>query len=121
MPLRIFLLEHIVIYIEWRKDREFYCQRQGLPTGGSFSDAIAILCMWLCEKELLKSFGALVLCIRGNGIIHRAQKAIQGDDCRPRRRSWLRVSPGFLLSGTRLSYGASAVARTSDRGHVAEV
>jgi hypothetical protein len=31
------------------------------------------------------------------------------------------VSPGFLLSGTRLSYGASAVARTSDRGHVVEV
>ncbi len=30
------------------------------------------------------------------------------------------VSPGSLLSGTRLSYGASAVARTSDRGHVAE-
>jgi hypothetical protein len=30
------------------------------------------------------------------------------------------VSPGSLLSGTRLSYGASAVARTSDRGRVAE-
>jgi hypothetical protein len=45
MPLMIFLLEHIVIYIEWKKDREFYVQRQGLPTGGSFSDAIAILCM----------------------------------------------------------------------------
>jgi hypothetical protein len=28
MPLMIFLLEHIVIYIEWRKDREFYCQRR---------------------------------------------------------------------------------------------
>jgi hypothetical protein len=28
------------------------------------------------------------------------------------------VSPGSLLSGTRLSYGASAVARTSDRGRV---
>jgi hypothetical protein len=54
MPLMIFLLEHIVIYIEWKKDREFYVQRQGLPTGGSFSDAIAILCMWLCEKNLLK-------------------------------------------------------------------
>jgi hypothetical protein len=90
MSLMIFLLEHIVIYIEWKKDREFYVQRQGLPTGGSFSDAIAILCMWLCEKELLKSFGALVLCIRGNGIIHRAHKAIPGDECRPRRSSWLR-------------------------------
>jgi hypothetical protein len=31
-----------------------FCQRQGLPTGGSFSDEIAILCMWLCEKKLLK-------------------------------------------------------------------
>ena len=30
------------------------------------------------------------------------------------------VSPGSLLSGTRLSYGASAVARVSDRGRVAE-
>jgi len=58
--------------------------------------------------------------VRGHGIIHRAQKAIQGGDCRPRRRSLLRVSPGSLLSGTRLSYGASAVARTSDRGRVAE-
>jgi hypothetical protein len=29
--------------------------------------------------------------------------------------------PGSLLSGTLLSYGASTVARTSDRGHVAEV
>ena len=38
----------------------------------------------------LYSFGALVLCVRGNGIIHRAHKAIQGDDCRPRRSSWLR-------------------------------
>jgi len=27
---------------------------------------------------------------RGNVIIHRAHKAIQVDDCRPRRRSWLR-------------------------------
>jgi len=32
----------------------------------------------------------LVLCIRGNGIIHRAHKAIQGDECRPRRMSLLR-------------------------------
>ena len=31
------------------------------------------------------------------------------------------VSPDSLLSGTRLSYGASTVARTSDRGLVAEV
>jgi len=28
--------------------------------------------------------------------------------------------PGSLLSGTLSSYGASTVARTSDRGHVAE-
>jgi hypothetical protein len=56
MPLMIFLLEHIVIYIEWKEDRIFYIQRQGLPTGGSFSDAIAILCMWLCEKKLLETW-----------------------------------------------------------------
>jgi len=31
-----------------------------------------------------------VLCVRGNGIIHRAHKAIQGDECRPLRSSWLR-------------------------------
>jgi len=29
--------------------------------------------------------------------------------------------PGSLLSGTLPSYGASTVARTSDRGHVTEV
>ena len=34
MPLMIFLLEHIFIYIEWGESREFYAQRQGLPTGG---------------------------------------------------------------------------------------
>jgi hypothetical protein len=56
MPLMIFLLEHIVIYIEWKEDKIFYIQRQGLPTGGSFSDAIAILCMWLCEKKLLQTW-----------------------------------------------------------------
>jgi hypothetical protein len=31
------------------------------------------------------------------------------------------VSPDSLLSGTLASYGASAVARTSDRGRVVEV
>jgi hypothetical protein len=30
------------------------------------------------------------------------------------------VSPVSLLSGTRLNYGVSTVARTSDRGHVSE-
>ena len=65
-------------------------------------------------------FGALVLCVGGNGIIHSAHKAIQGDDCCPRQssRSGFPDSP---LSGTLLSYGASTFARTSDRGHVAEV
>ena len=33
MPVMIFFLEHIVIYIEWKTGREFYVQRQGLPTG----------------------------------------------------------------------------------------
>ena len=41
---------------------------------------------WLpCEY-----FVTLWLCVRGNGIIHRAHKTIQGDDCRPRRSSWFR-------------------------------
>ena len=56
---------------------------------------------------------------RGNVGIHRAPKAIQVDGSRPRRVSL----PGFprsSLSGTLASYGASAVARTSGRGHVAE-
>jgi len=56
MTLMIFLLEHMVIYIEWKEDRIFYIHRQGLPTGGSFSDAIAILCMCLCEKKLLETW-----------------------------------------------------------------
>ena len=61
MPLMIFLLEHIIIYIDWNKEKEFYVQRHGLPTGGSFSDAIAILCMWLCEKKLLEKWHTLSL------------------------------------------------------------
>jgi hypothetical protein len=54
--------------------------------------------------------------LRGNVGIHRAPKAIQVDGSRPRRASL----PGFprsSLSGTLASYGASAVARTSGRGH----
>ena len=35
-------------------------------------------------------FGVLVLCVGGNGIIHSAHKAIQGDDCCPRQSSRLR-------------------------------
>ena len=57
----IFLLDHIIIYIDWEKGKEFYVQRQGLPTGGSFSDVIAILCMWLCEKILLQKWHTLDL------------------------------------------------------------
>jgi len=34
--------------------------------------------LWLCDSW-----------VRGNVIIYRAQKTIQGDECRPRRRSWL--------------------------------
>ena len=58
-----------------------------------------VRCMqWLCcvfgidtgLKFREVAFGALVLCIRGHGIIHRAHKTIQGDECRPRRSSWLR-------------------------------
>ena len=36
-------------------------------------------------------FGTLECLFRSNVIIRRAHKAIQGDDCRPRRRSWLRL------------------------------
>jgi hypothetical protein len=61
MPLMIFLLEHIIIYIDWKNGKEFYAQRQGLPTGGSLSDSVAILCMWLCEKNLLQKWHALDL------------------------------------------------------------
>jgi len=59
MPLMIFLLEHIIISIHWKAGKEFYAQRQGLPTGGSFSDAIVTLCMWLCEESLLNSWHGL--------------------------------------------------------------
>jgi hypothetical protein len=57
--------------------------------------------------------------VRGNVGIHRARKVIQVDGSRPRRVSW-QGFPGSSLSGTLASYGASAVARTSGRGHVAE-
>ena len=57
--------------------------------------------------------------LRGNGVIHRTQKVIQGDDngyvgcpCQ--------VSPALLFPELFASYGASAVTRTSGRGHVAE-
>ena len=40
----------------------------------------------------LPPLGALVLCIRRNRIIHRAHKAIQGDECRPHWMSLLRFS-----------------------------
>jgi hypothetical protein len=58
----------------------------------------------------------LEMLVRGNVI----QKAIQADDCRPRRRSSSRFP---LLTPTRVSFepGASAVARVSDRGCLAEV
>ena len=39
---------------------------------------------------LLLDCVTLLLCVSGNGIIHRAHKAIQGDDCRQRRSSLLR-------------------------------
>ena len=60
--------------------------------------------LWLCDGG-----------VRGNGIIHRAQKVIQGDECRPRRRSWLGLP---WLSPIRNS--SELRARTSDRGRVAE-
>ncbi len=62
-------------------------------------------------------FWTLECVFRGNVGIHRAPKTIQVDDSRPRRVS-LRGFPCSSLSGTLASYGASAVARTSGRGHV---
>ena len=51
-------------------------------------------------------FGVLVLCVGGNGIIHSAHKAIQGDDCRPRRSSRLRFDdhPFIVLTETKFSF-----------------
>ena len=72
------------------------------------------------ERFQVWTFWTLECVFRGNVGIHRAPKAIQGDGIRPRRVSW-QGFPGSSLSGTLVSYGASAVARTSDRGHVAEV
>ena len=45
-----------------------------------------------------------------NGIIHRAHKVIQGDDCRPRRRSWLRFP---WLSPIRNSFELRVLCRRS--------
>ena len=57
--------------------------------------------------------------LRGNGVIHRTQKVIQGDDNghvgRPCEVSLAPPYPELFAS-----YGASVVTRTSGRGHVAE-
>ena len=57
--------------------------------------------------------------LRGNGVIHRTQKVIQGDDNghvgRPCEVSLAPPYPEPFAS-----YGTSAVTRTSGRGHVAE-
>ena len=47
---------------------------------------------------------------RGNVIIHRAHKAIQGDYCHPRRRSWLRFP---WLSPIRNSFELRGLCRRS--------
>ena len=76
-----------------------------------------------CAGSASVSWSPCKLCeclVRGNGIIHRAQKVIQGDDCRPRRRSRLR-SPPLAPIRNSSSDGVSDVARVSDRGRVAEV
>ena len=69
-----------------------------------------------------RNFGLWTLeeLFRGNGVTLRTQKVIQGGD-----NGHVGVLARFpLLLPVRnsfASYGASAVARTSDRGHVAEV
>jgi len=54
-------------------------------------------------------FGALVLCVRGNVVIHRGHKPIQGDDT-GHVGCHCSGFPGSSLSGTLVSYGASGVA-----------
>ena len=57
--------------------------------------------------------------LRGNGVIHRTQKVIQGDDnCHVGRPCEVSLAPPYpeLFA----SYGTSTVTRTSGRGHVAE-
>jgi hypothetical protein len=51
------------------------------------------------------------------------QRAIQGDDCCPRRRSWSRfpLIDTSILSWTLSSRGVSVVDRVSDQGRLAEV
>jgi len=75
------------------------CRQGRTRMGGWVTQRKCVRCMqWLCcvfgidtgLKFREVAFGALVLCIRGHGIIHRAHKTIQGDECRPRRSSWLR-------------------------------
>jgi hypothetical protein len=44
-----------------------------------------------CCKCMLRALELLEYLFRSNVIIHRAHKEMQGDDCRPRRRSWLRL------------------------------
>jgi len=63
-------------------------------------------------NRLIGLFGLWTLeCLfRGNVIIHRAHKAIQGDDCRPRRRSWLRFP---WLSPIRNSFELRGLCRRS--------
>jgi len=57
--------------------------------------------------------------LRGNGVIHRTQKVIQVYDNGHVGRPY-QVSPALPYPELFASYGASAVTRTSGRGHVAE-
>jgi hypothetical protein len=70
-------------------------------------------------KHSTHSIQYSVMVIRGNGVTLRTQKVIQGDDNghvgRPCEVSLAPPYPELFAS-----YGASAVTRTSDRGHVAE-
>jgi hypothetical protein len=65
-------------------------------------------------------FGALVLYLRGNCVIHRGIDQLQGDDNghvgRPCEVSLAPPYPEPFAS-----YGSSTVTRTSGRGHVVEV
>ena len=65
------------------------------------------------DEEVGKCLVLSAACLRGNGVIHRTQKVIQGDDNgHVGRPGEVSLAPPYLELFA--SYGASAVTRTSD-------
>ena len=75
---------------------------------------------WLCHRPLPgKCLVLSAAFLRGNGVIHRTQKVIQVyDNGHVGRPCEVSLAPPYPEPF--VSYGASAVTRTSGRGHVAE-